>query len=237
MEREIVKMRKKDIESKIVGSLEDVSPLNSQILNAAKEEMKECKKKCGKRNVFKYAFVCFVCVILSVAIILTVKFVQKDNSGVLPDGYSELAYTSMSDYFTEHGIAVTAYDRLFDDGLGTESGNSGSDHYVSTGCNVVFYNGEEVCITENYDFYGTDKITVSILLSDKGSAEKDLFEEYIALQENMTVMGTEIEYSFDEKKSEGKAKFVYKEYKIYMNFVTSSKSSMISHLQTFIILQ
>lgn len=230
-------MRKKDIESKIVNSLEDGSPLDPQILNAAKEEMREKKEERRKKYVFKYALACFVCVILSVAIILTVKFVQKDNSGVLPDGYSELAYTSMSDYFTEHGIAVTAYDRLFDDGLGTESGNTDGDHYVSTGCKVVSYNGEEVCITENYDFYGTDKITVSILLSDKGSAEKDLFEEYIALQENMTVMGTEIEYSFDEKKSEGKAKFVYKEYKIYMNFVTSSKSSMISHLQTFIILQ
>ena len=221
-------MRKKDIEKRIVTSLEDnASPLNPHILDKVKEEMRNNKKQSP---LLKYAVGACVALVVCLAIVIPIVLMQIHSSD-----YQEFEYSSLRNYVDAAGIQIKTYDQVVDESGITEGETNFP--YTKTACKVIKLNKEIVCIEESYDYTNGDKIDMFILLSDSDGVDKDLFSEYTDLDKETCISDINIEYNFDTASHIGKAKFSYDGHQFYVKLNIQSEDSIVLHLQTFIVFQ
>lgn len=222
-------MRLKDIEKRIISSLEDSAPLSPEILQAAKQEMSKEKR----RFTSKFALAC-VSIVVCLAIILPIIIFQ-----VLPKKYQTTDYSSMQDYIDFADIPIKTFNQVTsDNGLASESEtNHSSNYYTATECKLIKLKNKNIYIQETYEFVGGDSIVMYIILSPNSKVEQDTFSTYAALDKTTKIGDISIEYAFVPDTNIGYCKFIYKDYPIYMQFHTQSEEHLINHLYIFILSQ
>lgn len=222
-------MKDKYLEKKIISSLEDKGALSTRVLDEAKQEMDE-RKSSGKKPVWKFAFVALSAVVICLIIVLPVMLTKNRN------GFIDTEYSAMYDFVTSEGIDVVPFSHLLDNSLGTQFEQPDAELYTATKCTLTKKKGRNVKIEETYNFAGgTDEITLSILLDN--DEENALFSDFSDLKKTTRIYKTDIAYEYDENTHRGKATFVCNGYKIFVTVKTDSESTLLSHLQAFVIMQ
>lgn len=223
-------MKIKDVEKKIISSLEDNSaPLNHHVLDAVKQEIRENKGR--KRNtITKYAIAACLSVVICLAIVLPI--VIKTSSGNTPVAYMETEITSMQDYYSSKGIVAKSFGQIIG---GTSILEDQDDLIKKSECKVVSENHKkDVCLQETYTLINDDIITVSMLLVPDENVIAEFFADYTDLDKNKNISSTAVAYSYDQNSCSGRARFDYNNYRFYMSFNVQSEAQMMYYLQIFI---
>ena len=231
-------MKDNDVEKRIVASLEDGGEKSPRVLDAARAEMRRNKRSIWSRPAFRYALVGMMSVFICLAIVLPIvsmrsfsaaKVVDYANDSVGSSDKSSLKPESkqtMYDYLTAYDVDVMTFDRLSADT--TEAAS-----YVVTETRAQTKSGEIVAVSEVYR-YGTEEITVSVLLVSDAGIREELFGGFLSSWSVSTVSGTEVRYSFDPASGSGRATFTYRGKEFFTTFAVENESAMLAHLQVFL---
>lgn len=233
-------MKKKDIETKILSSLEESKQaLNPHILDAARNEMREKHQLPIKRKLrYKYAVVIGLSFILCLAITLPILFVYGKTSDN-QNAYTELEYSSLYDYFKEENIKINTYDHLLDKNMDLEETHLPSieSPYKAGKCVLGRYKETDIYIKQTYSYYDTDIITVSVLLIEDETVKNTFFGDFLSLEKSTRFMRVDIRYFYDDSANIGKAEFIFNEKEIFIELACDSEVKMLTHIQAFLISQ
>ena len=146
-------MRNKEIENRILNSLEDKSAgLDPRVLDAVKSEIGEQKKTKRGKNVLRFAVAALIVAALCLAVALPITLIKSPS-----EGYTENGFTSMNEYFSEHGIPLKSLKEIMDDG--SLAGTGQNNGLEKSECTLISNGkGEDVIIEETYTFIGGDVV-------------------------------------------------------------------------------
>lgn len=227
-------MRIKDVEKLIISSLNDnTAGVNKNILNDAKlltAQKKEAKKKTRYKYTIVWATV--ACFILCLSIVLPIMFLYRPTEEV-----KFTAYSSMQDYADKNSLGFKTYNSLFNTNLNPDSipGQIQSPYRFES-CNIVSAGGKDIYLVETYG-YGNDTINIYLLLDDSEDASKELISRFECCNKEKKYLGVTVFYGYDEESCVGKATVELKGNKLFFEFNITTQPIMLSHLQTFLILQ
>lgn len=231
-------MRKKDIEKKIINSLEDNSPLNQRVLDKALNEMENSKPIKQPVRVWKYAVAFCALIAICLAIALPIALTPKSQTQ-----YIETSYSSMKEYLQNANIDINTLDELIiDNSTPNGSGNnpsSGDSYplYQQRECKLIKYGKQDICINETYTYGKKDEIKCYLLFDESDKTAEYLFGEWKEFDSNTTILGSEISYYYDAEAKNGICRFKYDGRTFYMSIDAQNKFMFLFHIQIFIDLQ
>lgn len=222
-------MRNKEIENRILNSLEDKSAgLDPRVLDAVKSEIGEQKKTKRSKNVLRFAVAALIVAALCLAVALPITLIKSPS-----EGYTENGFTSMNEYFSEHGIPLKSLKEIMDDG--SLAGTGQNNGLEKSECTLISNGkGEDVIIEETYTFIGGDVVTIALMLSDAEEVKQKFYSDYADLSAVADIAGVSVNYVFDDASESGKAKFNYNGYAFYASFDVQGEESMMSIIRFFL---
>ena len=234
-------MKEKDVEKRLVTSLEEGGERSPRVLDAARAEMRRNKRSVWSRPAFRYALAGIVSVVICVAIVLPILYMHSSAATEVADfandsaAYPEKQNASkpaslqtMYGYFAENGIEIKTFDRL-----NADTAESEGSSYVADDFSKETRDGEVAALSERY-LYGSDEITVSVLLSSDEEIRQDLFGDFLTGGSVRAVAGTDVRYVFDETSGSGRATFVFRGRVFFVSISTTDEDAFFAHLQTFL---
>lgn len=234
-------MRKKDIEKKIINSLEDNSPLNQRVLDKALNEMENSKLIKQPVRIWKYAVAFCALIAICLAIALPIALTPKSQTQ-----YIETSYSSMKEYLQNANIDINTLDEI-ENGPGypnspdiiipPPSGEDTYPLYQQRECKLIKYGKQDICINETYTYGKKDEIKCYLLLDEGDKTAEYLFGEWKEFDSNTTISGSEISYYYDAATENGICKFKYNGRTFYMSIEALNKTTFLFHIQIFIKLQ
>ena len=237
-------MKEKDIEKKILNSLEDNTPLNQRVLDKALNEMDNSKPIKQPVRIWKYAVACCALIAICLAIVLPIALSQKPKAQ-----YIEMSYSSMQDYLKNSNIDINTLDEINSeygypnspDIIFPPSSGDNPDNtypmYQPSECKLIKYGKKDICINEAYTFSKKDKLECYLLLDNSDATVEYLFGNWQEFDKKKTIEDVEISYFYDASTKKGICKFIYDNHTFYMSINTSSESMFLLHIQIFINLQ
>ena len=226
-------MKNNDIEKRIIASLEDKSPLNSDVLEKARQEMRENSKKTKYNSYLKYIAVAGVLTLICLAIVLPIVFQPS-----LAKKCEYIEYSSMKEYFSQNDIDLKTYEEIINKGNNNPdqgfTPDSEDSMYNKTKCELIKYGNKDFCIAEHYTYIYGSKIENYVILIDNEKLEKELFSQFESVSKEIVIDGLNVKYSYDNDLKIGRSTFNYNGYKFYTCYYVENEYNMITHLKKFI---